>query len=127
MIVFRIEHKVTGEGPLNTTDFSSEIKKIRSIFKNHNAPFQMNCEHLIEEYHYFGWSNIHLFRGFINMDKKKNAHSCKNWVVSVYETNDDRDIILPDGQVAFVKEKATKIDEIKLRNINMVKKYDRGN
>lgn len=128
MFIFRIEHEENGSGPLAGSDFITATVFSKCINLHLSPRFfkQMGFDFDLSDNHVFGWSDMTAMKCFFKKDKKKYLHGSP-FIVAVYEIADNNinAIKFPDGQVAFYKRDAVLVEKIKIRNINMVKKYDK--
>lgn len=117
MLVFRIED-TEGKGP-----YSSKNDEAFDIFKYHVSPDCMGIKIPSKNY-IFSWSSMKLLKKHINPEGKKRLHTSKIWKLSVYNVRKKYCIIMPDGQIAFDKNKAKLIEKIAIRKINLIKRYN---
>lgn len=105
MRVYRLENN-KGFGP-----YASFDTKILKCLKCHDLPEDYNIVISNKDF-YFGWQSKELMKKFFK------AEICDfvkddNWKISIYDVDEKDCILIPDGQIAFKKNKMVDRFDIK--------------
>lgn len=109
MLVYRLEHKISGLGPFeHATQYASIVKSL-VFHKDPDSFKELYAQHTAE--HVFGWSTQEACLSFTKPGRDGLFVRYK-FTRNVYEVHEADAIIYPDGQVSFLKDKAVLVGEI---------------